>query len=71
MRNVFILVRLAEFRNVGNSLIGTDVGRWELSCIAGEDTIGTMILESNLVESSEMKHVYDLQSRNPTQVYVS
>lgn len=46
---------MAKFRNLDNTHVGADVGRWELSCTAGEDPTGTMIRESNLAESSEMK----------------
>lgn len=61
---------MTKFRNLDNTHVGTEVGGWELSCTTGKDTTSTMILESNLAESRKM-NVYDLQSRSPTQVYIS
>lgn len=65
MGNFFIPISMSKFRKVENTHVGTDVGTCECSCPAGGSITGTMILESNLAESSEVKCVYDYDPEIP------
>lgn len=59
MGNFFIFISMLKFRKVENIYVGIDVGTCECLCFVGGNIIGIMILESNLVEFSEVKCVYD------------